>query len=207
MKYCIKKIALGLMLASLNINALENEEANKINMADIPVLVGAHFLLNIALGLAHQMGPIIAAKIFVMFGAEFSAQIEPETSDANVKLKGICLDTTVPEFKNELLNILMYGSAPLTGFLGCICALKTANVLSEYDKTKGFKKAFSNGLKKDLFNETQSPSLKGWVIAHLALNCFDCVPRLYPMEGGQIGGNAGAQIHYWAERYIRKSSK
>ena len=193
------------LLMPLGVCAQENTESNKINLADIPVLVGTHFLLNVALGLAHQLGPILAAKLFIACGAEFS---EPnETPDANVKLTGACLDASVPEFKSALLNICMYGSAPLTGLLGCICALKSANILNEYHKTNNMKKAFLKGLRKDLFNEDQPTTLKGWVLVHLAMNSFDCVPRFYQRPDEQIGGNSGAQMRYWIEQYFRKNKQ
>lgn len=189
------------MLLPQNICGQKNLEADKINMADIPLLFGTHLLLNFVLGLAHQMGPIIAAKLFIACGAEFSNP--NETPTAHVKLTGLCLDATVPEFKNELLNAVMYGSAPLTGFLGCICALKTATIINEYHKAYDFKKAFSKGLRKDLFNDDQPTALKGWVIMHMAMNSFDYLPRLYLRDDNQIGGNTGAQMCYWIERYFK----
>lgn len=193
----VKKIILGILIVN-TVNT--QEKTDSINIADIPLVIATQFLFHVALGLAHQVGPIIASKIFIAYGAEFSSP--NETTHADVTFKSLILDGNYPEFKNEILNALMYGSAPLTGFLGCILALKGSNILNEFRESHNIKRAISKGWNKSLINDDQSSELKACVLMHAALNAFDYMPRWYKMTDEKWGGNTGAKMSYALEKHF-----
>lgn len=186
------------VLMPISVYSQESQETNSINLVDIPVLLAAHCLFNYSLGLAHQYGPFFTAKLFILCGAEEAKKAKA----VNLKPTGSIF--VYPEFKNNFLNAIMYGSAPIAGLAACFFTLKCVNILHEYDKTGQWKQAIFNGLRKSTFNLDQSVAVTGWVHAHIALNAFDCIPRFYRMNDGSLGGNTGAKVKYEVEQYLGK---
>lgn len=181
------------MLLPTNSYSQESSQNDGLNLADIPVLIGGYYIFNLALGMAHQLGPIVMAKLFSYCGAELAHK--DETHNIYLDRQGFGTELLLPEYKNELLNAIMYGSAPVAGFIGCYLALKGTDLIVEYNKSSSLKEALKNGFKKDLFNTEQPDSIKGWILLHAALNSFDCIPRTYK-DGNGIGGNTAAKVKY-----------
>lgn len=201
MKICFLTVIMTALLISSANYAQETATDTRLKIVRVPVLLATHYLFNYSLGLCHQFGPLITAKIFRLCGAELANK--DETPNLHLSLEPTKTDIRVPEFKNNLLNAIMYASAPLAGLAACYFALKSQNVFHAYEKTGVWREALFKGLRSSAFRGDNSPFV-GWVGLHAALNIFDCFPRFYKLPDGSIGGNSGAKVKYEMEQYLEK---
>lgn len=199
-KYFRMYVMAGLLVFQLPMKA---QEQTSYNLADIPVFLGAHFLLHVALSAAHQLGPIIVAKIFTACGAEFFEN--QETSNTYLMLNGAGTEVSVPEFKNGLANAIMYGSAPIAGLIGCYLALKSENIITEYTQSGRWKEAVYKGLKKSALNADQPRTFQALILAHIACNAYDFVPQYCTFSDGKLGGSTGAKVKYAVAEYMQNA--
>jgi hypothetical protein len=163
------------------------------NFADIMLLLTANTVLHFGLAVAHELGHIAIAKLFVSLGAPLAKDPIPSNSlninepvsishDPNNPDSSLSSNTTLsvlatyPEFENSLLNALVVLAGPAAGALASYTVLKATNVIVELNHQNELVRAIKNGLKKPAFNDEQPQSIKGLAFAHMLLNGFALIP-------------------------------
>lgn len=163
------------------------------NFADIILILTANTVLHFGLAVAHELGHIAMAKLFISLGAPLakdrvplnslninepvSISHNPNNPDASLSSNTtLSVLATYPEFESSLLNALVVLAGPAAGALASYTVLKATNVIVELNNQNELVKAIKNGLKKPAFNDKQPQSVKGLAFAHMLLNGFALIP-------------------------------
>lgn len=188
----------SIILGSLLIQPLQaQEEGMTLNFADTIFILAAHTAFHVSLALAHELGHILAAQLFMRCGASLvqdpvhhtaNAPYAHEPSEAavdyapNVPQTALKTPTAItflgeyPEFQSCWVNALVHLAGPLSGIAASYIALKTTNIIQELNKKENLKIAIKNGFKKPVFNEDQPSGIRGLAFTHMLLNTFSLIP-------------------------------
>lgn len=183
MKKTIITIVLVVSLFTPNAHSQQPSHEHT-NFADIILLLTANTVLNFGLAVAHELGHIALAKLFVSLGApiiqESSEQrlgYAPNSPHTSLESKKTLeVELYYPEFESRILNGLVILAGPAAGALASYGTLKATNIIIELNKQSSVAQALKKGLKKPAFNEDQPASLKGLAFTHLILNSFALIP-------------------------------
>lgn len=200
-KKAITKIILSIILINASVHA-EPTQQEHTNFADILFLLASHTVLHFGLAVAHELGHMAIAKLFISLEAplakdtlEDSFLYAPNTSKIILKSNNTLeVSLQYPEFKCGLLNAMVTIAGPIAGALASYSALKATNIIIELNRNNTTLEAIKKGLKKDAFNEEQPSSVKGLVFAHLLFNGFTLIP--YKSHDNQIWSE-GEKIRYF----------
>ena len=196
----MKSFFLRLAFLGTLASAIKAQESTH-NLAYIPVAIGTHLLVNYSLGytlgVVRQCGPLLAAHLYNKCGAELHSK--EESRKLFLDLSPVNIEVSLPEFKNNLLNAIMYGSGPFVGLLACFCSLKLATICHEYVRPP----EFENVIAKELSKSIGTTGIKGHIFFHAALNIFDCVPFIYKLPNNEnFYSSTGRKVKYHLNAYV-----
>lgn len=207
MKHFIRiSIVLGLLLFQ-PLHA--QEEPMRLNFADTIFTLTAYTAFHVSLALAHELGHIVAAQIFIKCGAPIvqdqlpgansiphSPALGGKTDYApNTPQTALTPTTPIsflgqyPEFQSSWLNALVHLAGPLSGIAASYIALKATNIIQELNTNENLKIAIKKGLKKQTFNADQPSGVRGLVFAHMLFNSLSLIPSSsyqFESEGEKI---------------------
>lgn len=177
MNLLLKTMLSGLLIANPTYSTCTITDSLKTTLLQtckaaevVSVFVATH----LGLALLHEGAHVLTAKIALAAGAE----TREDNWELNLKIFNYALipTATYPHFKNDLINVLVTTIAPTMGLAGSYGTLKATNIVSEYLKDSNIKRAFIDGMKKELINHDQNTSIRAAALFNLSCNAAVLFP-------------------------------
>lgn len=196
----ITKLRLILSLLCLSLLAratpLDTAKATLLQTCKAAELVSYVVFTHLALGVAHEAGHVLAAKMAANSGSELAPQ-----SSKTISLEpfnyGICPTSHYPIYANANTNLLVTLAGPAFGFSAIYSALKSYNIYLESQKKPNFKQALVAGFKKDLIHADQNSAIRAGAIFSLCTN----IAMMFPFKINTYQSHGYQIINYFAHTH------